>query len=232
MLAELMSDPRNDLIEKYHPFVERVVIALMRRHGLRKEDLKEYISAGYMGLIEAAERYDPHVGVTFEGFAHRRVRGAVLDMIRRSSEVKGASYRILKAIRTINAMEESLTEVLSSNVEDSQEMLKKVFDFTANGFLAIRLQGISPEEIIDSDTDEATSPEFQLIALEKHNRLKRVVEKLPEKERFIVEQHYFYGRDFYEIIELRPELSKSWVSKLHSRALELLADYLRKEGGI
>jgi RNA polymerase sigma factor for flagellar operon FliA len=229
MLAVQMSDPRETLIEKYDPFVKRVVLAVIQRFGLKREDLDEYLSAGYMGLIEASERFDESHGVSFEGFAHRRVRGAVLDLIRRSSEVRGTSYHVLKAVRSLQVVEEDLVTSIAEASNSDREILSKIFSFTARGFLAIRMHGSNPEDLLEQKAEQYPSAEAAILKLEKTEEMRKVVRSLPEKERFIVEKHYFDGLSFQEIIKLRPELSKSWVSRLHSRALDQLADLLRKK---
>jgi len=230
MLATHMPDSRDVLIEQYQHFVKRIVLTLIKKYQLPREELDSYLSAGYMGLIEASERFDKSIGVSFEGFAHRRVRGAVLDYIRSSSETRGGSYRVLKALRSLQVAEEDLTSVLADKTIDDSEALTKIFSFAARGFLAIRLHGINPEQIIESRAEQHPSAEVRVLHEEYLEELKQVVSKLPDKERFIVEQHYFAGLTFQEIIQLRPELSKSWVSRLHSRALDQLADLMRAAG--
>jgi len=66
----------------YAPFVRRVVQSVIERHGLY-HDQEDYHQAGWLGLLDAARRYDPSRGARFETYAGIRIRGAVIDESRR-----------------------------------------------------------------------------------------------------------------------------------------------------
>ena len=222
-----MLDPRDELIERHEAFVRRIVIATVRTFGLPKESTDEYISAAYMGLLDAADRFDPSLGKSFEGFAFRRIRGAVIDLIRSNSDVTGASYKAIKALRALDNHDDAIA--VASNDSDD-DVMQKIFSFSARGFLAVQLSGEKNEKSLKNVVDDSESAELQVIRDQRYQSLQRIVKKLPEKEQYIVQQHYFLGRSFAEIVQARPDLSKSWVSRLHTRALDLLAQLIREHG--
>jgi RNA polymerase sigma factor for flagellar operon FliA len=77
---------------------------------------------------------------------------------------------------------------------------------------------------------ELQNPERVLQRKREAKKMRAIVATLPEKERTIIEQYYFHDRKFIEVAEQFSGLSKSWVSRLHDRALDLLREKLR--GGV
>ena len=226
-----MLDPRNEIIEKHDDFVRKVVKKTMSRFGLPPEGFDEYLTAAYLGLVEASERYDPDSGSPFEGYAYRRVRGAIIDLIRQTSDLSGTSYRAMKAMQSMDDLEEEVSRSICSS-NDDQAVLRKIFSFASRGFLTVRLHGAQQQNALAQVADEQDTAEQKLLREEKFVSLQQIVRKLPEKERYIVEQHYFVGKSFVQIVHDRPELSKSWVSRLHARALDQLSMLIRAAGGL
>ena len=70
-----------------------------------------------------------------------------------------------------------------------------------------------------------------MVAEESGRRITSLIESLPEKERLIVEEYYYKGLSFIEITQKFPNLSKSWISRLHKRALFRLRRMLLNEWG-
>src|SRR5688572_8649730 len=88
---------RNQLIETYLPLVEKVV-AVVRRRLPEHIDHDDLHSAGVMGLIGAVKRFDHAQTHTFEGYARLRIRGAVLDELRRNDSCTRRSRAMAKRI--------------------------------------------------------------------------------------------------------------------------------------
>jgi len=102
-------DARAELIESYRPYVSRLVakMGIPPTSVLGREDL---VSAGVVGLIDAVDRFDHRRGVPFEGFARQRIRGAVIDELRR---LDGRTRVFWKGVRDGTKDEETMPVALS-----------------------------------------------------------------------------------------------------------------------
>ena len=220
---------RNVLIEQYHGYVQTIVSRLIRTMGLPAALRDDFISAGMLGLVEAADRFDPARGYEFKSFAFLRIRGAVIDHIRSGCELSGHGYRVFKALEAAHELQAERLErpqpptagVPGDRTAHALEYLSK----SATAFKMSRLNaGAVPVE-------EATSedPEETLAKKQEIEKIRTLVATLPEKERTIIEQYYFHDRKFTEVAENYAGLSKSWVSRLHDRALTILRDKFLEE---
>ena len=197
----------------------------MSSFSLPAEDIDEYTSAAYFGLVDAAERYHPEPGADFRSYAFMRVRGAVLDCMRDKSLISPAAYRCSKAMEMSNDLRE--VELKTSQSKKARLRLARVFESTAKAALALRMSYEDAElELLDSDSQ--TTIEDQYIQREEGKRLKRFVAKLPVRERRILEAIYFKDKTYDDILKEHPDISKSWLSRIHSRALSKLKEkYVR-----
>lgn len=218
-----MGARRNELIADHQDYTHGVVRRLIRTMGLPGSLFDEFVSAGYLGLVEAADRYDESAGVTFKNFAFLRIRGAVIDSIRQCSELSGKGYRCAKALERAHSLAEEEGGVVKSD-QPAEANIARILDHLAKGALAYRLDVADAEERISSLADPGATPEGSLEAKERVRALKSLVQSLPERERMIVELYYFEGLSFVEIAHKVQGLSKSWVSRLHARALTLLKE--------
>ena len=225
---------RDRLIVKYRDYVRSVALRMIGAMNLPSQDLDEYISAGYIGLIEAAQRFNPDVGTGFEGYAYLRIRGAIIDNIRAHSELSGKAYRFVRAMQAVQDLREG--EADSALAEDCATgsrggSINRMLDFAANGALAFRLSLSEGYEGITEECSGEENPERRLLVAERNRKFREMVATLPRKERTIIEDFYFKEKSFKEIADEKEGHSKSWVSRLHSRALERLKEmYLESKG--
>ena len=228
---------RDSLIERYQKYVHRLVGNMIHVIGLPASSMDEYISAGYLGLVEAAERFDFKPESDFQAYARFRIRGAVIDHIRAHSEISGKAYRYARALRAAHDMHEGDGERVCENSLpersiDPADRLAGVLDFAARGALAFRLTLTDAEEAEISDcAGQYKDAEQQMMAKQSAARFRALVARLPDKERLVVEEYYFKEKSFKQITDEYPSLSKSWVSRLHSRALRRLKDFYLESAG-
>lgn len=233
MTAPARKIRRDGLIEDYREYVASLVMRLMRIMQLPYEHRDELTAAGYLGLVEAAERYDFSVGTDFKCYAFLRIRGAVIDCIRKYSQVSGAGYRYVKALQGAHELQVEATERDRNPTQtalNTRTQLEQMLEYAGRSAFAFRLSMTDAEAELQDKSVEQENVEHHITRREDHARLRQLVAKLPAKERFIIEQHYFCGRSFTDIATESCELSKSWISRLHSRALRLLKEsYLSDE---
>lgn len=215
---------RDDLIEEFRGFVDSVVDRMIRSMNLPRALRTEFVSAGYLGLVEAAERFDTSRCTDFRGYAFLRIRGAVIDCVRSGCEVSGRAYRILRALEAANeAALDGLTGATEEEVSGKTgRTLTHALEFLSKSALAHRLQ--STRYGGDGPRTAPENPEDDLYLKREAVRLREIVATLPEKERTIIEQFYFQDKRFIDIADESIGFSKSWVSRLHGRALEMIRE--------
>lgn len=225
---------RNSLVEEYQEYVHAVVLRMIRQMGLPAALFEEFVSAGYLGLVEAASRFDAESGAEFRNFAFLRIRGAVIDSIRECSELSGKGYRFARAIHSMHDLRAEKDRELIANSEihrsdsaererEEQQRLGRILDYLAAGALAFRLNS----SFIDDDAvciSTMENPELLCARRQEQLRIRGIIAELPEKERLVIEKYYLEGRSFREISSEHSGMSKSWISRLHARALKRLRD--------
>jgi len=224
---------QDKLIAEYQDYVNSIVGTMVKTMGLPLQFFDEFVSAGYLGLVEAASRFDHQSGKDFRGFAFLRIRGAIIDSIRECADTSGKAYRYVKAIQATHNLREDCfdSEQSHASAASREEALAEVFDFAAKGVLAFRLSVDDAEEEIFDELGSPETPEEHLNFRQNNEKIRAVIATLPEKERLVIEEFYFNDRSFTEIADGPHGLSKSWVSRLHTRALERLFTVLRKDQG-
>ncbi len=208
------------------------------RCSVERDDL---ISAGRVGLLNAARRFDPAQGVTFSHFASFRVRGAMLDAVRENSTIPRYDYYRLKALTVADqfsdgdwhrvhvgaivpaamsegSAERSLDEHLQAMVDAA------AISLIVDGSGEVTSDGIA---VAGDNPEEAYSRAEQMARIE--SELDAMVDErvLTASEREIVQRHYFGGQS---ITQIATELnfSKAWVSEQHTRAISRLSERLRE----
>ena len=184
---------------------ERMVHGLANR--LRRElslrgDLDDLIAFGFGGLLEARHRFDPSRGVRFQTFAYHRVRGAMLDGVRKMSQLPRRAHE-----RFQSAAETTPTAAPTA--------LDKAFTRMTALSTATVLQGRFGNE----------SPEAVLLKNESITRLLQALPSLSPRQRVLVRGFYFEGRSI-DAMARELGISKSWASRLHTSALRELRDAL------
>ena len=223
MKSAEVTNTADQLILAYQGYVIKIVGQLIRMMNLPLRYADEFISAGYVGLVEAANRFDPSSGASFSNYAMLRIRGAIIDSIRRSSEVSGNAYKVARALRGAHDIRE-LEKDKSFCGKSSDERLSKILDFVAKGALTFRLSMEEAEAEISELSDSSSRPDIRFEYREKLDILKKVISELPRKERAIIKGYYFEGKSFAQIADEDCSLSRSWVSRIHARAVTLLKE--------
>jgi RNA polymerase sigma factor for flagellar operon FliA len=207
----------DEFIRQYEPFVRGIVKHTRAQLGLEC-DVEDLIAFAFEGLLEARQRFDASRGVQFKSFAYYRVRGAVLDGVRRMAYLPRRAYARLKAAEAVDLDGEPAAEALGGAAAGDAEQALRALDGALGRIAAAYTVAASAS---DADTD----PEHNLLARELRERVQRALAVLPEQELFLIRGHYIDGRNFDELAaELG--LSKSWASRLHTRALGRMRDAL------
>jgi RNA polymerase sigma factor for flagellar operon FliA len=194
--------------------VEKVVRRLSRELDLScdPDDLRAW---GQQGLLEAKQRFDASRGVRFSTFAYYRVRGAVIDGIRKQGWLRRRAYAKLKAFEAGDRVCEPLAETEAQAPSASAEQrAAQIGDMLGKISAAYLLSALG-----QGDDDAPETPEEQVDLAMTRKQVQRDLAELPERERILLEAVYFEGATIEEA-GARLGLSKSWASRMHAKALE------------
>jgi RNA polymerase sigma factor for flagellar operon FliA len=196
----------------------------------RVRDYVEYdelVAMGNAGLAEAAGRYDPSRGASFSTFAWYRVYGAIVDGLRRSSTLPRRTWAKLVALRAAGEYLEHRGErdagarAAGAPAQTTEDQLTAVRDAIA-AIQTVYLTSLEGLREQGGDLPEvAPGADQQLDTARLSKRVREAITQLPERERQLLEKHYFEGKN---LLEAGAELgiSKSWASRMHAQAVDRL----------
>lgn len=214
----------DDLIAQSAPLVKRIAYHMSGRlpDFVEVDDL---IQAGMLGLMEAARRFDATRGASFNTFAEQRIRGAMLDEVRRNDWTPRSVHRkardISGAIRSIETTtgEEAKDEAIAAQLGWSMvEYHKTLADLRGQKMLSLDDPGAEGESLGDQLIDPQDEPSETVQKQHLIGHLSRAIERLPERERLVLSLYYDEELTLREIGEVLG-VSESRISQLHSQAL-------------
>lgn len=224
-----LSAAQNRRVVSGIPFVEALArrMASTMPHSINLGDL---VQDGVLGLIDAAHRFDDGRGIKFETFAERRIRGAMIDALRRDAWPRG----VRRQRRELEAARETLRRELGHEPSLSDLAAKVGTDEKRLGRTIVRIATIeSTSSLATSDTIDESSlptvlvpshPEAPDAAYERSEvkaRVHAAIESLPPRERKVVGL-YYYGEVTMKQIGEEIGVNESRVSQLHARAIKRL----------
>jgi RNA polymerase sigma factor for flagellar operon FliA len=214
-----LGESKPQILEKYGPYV-RSLAAQVRKQFNSQFEMDELVAWGQIGLLEAAERFDARVGANFLTFAHYRIKGAIYDGLRKMGVLKGGA-----ASERANAYMTNLSDRGGGggSIDDDVREISGAVTGLAMVF-ATSLEGTEGLQVSDDSL-----PADEKIQLEQmRRRVRAAIEKLPEKERKLLQGYYFQNKTLEEAgAEIGQ--SKSWASRLHARAVETLKQLLEDD---
>ena len=220
-------------IEDYAPLVKRIAYHMMLRMpaSVQVDDL---IQAGMIGLIEASQKYDASRGASFETYAGIRIRGAIVDEMRRGDWVPRSVHRNARRVSQAVAAVEARTGRDASDSEVAAELgvsLNEYFEMLqdSNGSRLFSYEETFGEEDSNIDATEHSSAfASPLDGLQRDgmkSALVKAIAQLPERERMVLALYYDQELNLKEI-GLVLGVSESRVSQIHSQAAARLRNKL------
>ncbi|MDP9000057.1 MAG: sigma-70 family RNA polymerase sigma factor [Myxococcota bacterium] len=220
-----------EVLARFHAELDLVDI-VARQLGRRiaaAVTLDDLRSFGREGLLQAARTFDESHGVPFRRWANVRIRGAMIDGVRKWG---GLPRRVYRELRSWEAGDRMLT-----TYDEEDAIGPATTPEAADARLTAYLAGIataiamgtmvaSPRENREVEGCDET-PEKLVQDLELSTRVRAIVAKLPDRERTLIERHYF-GDETLDAAAASLGLSKSWGSRLHARAIEIIGRELRR----
>lgn len=233
----MIGEKNNEIVVgKYIPLVKYIAgrVILGKNKYIEYEDLVGY---GMVGLMDALSKFDKDKGMKFSTYASIRIRGAMIDEMRRNSPIsKGAMDKLNKYNRALETLQnrnlrEPNRKELAEELNVSEKEVSEVegyINYISISSLDSIIYGeddISVKSIIE-DTS-GIRPDIILEEKEEIEILKKSIEKLNEKDRIVLNLYYYEGLTLKEIGMIL-EVSESRVCQLHSRAVLNLRKFMKK----
>lgn len=211
--------------------VDAIAFSLRRQMG-DYAVVDELVSYGREALIIAARSYDPARGVTFRRWAAFKIKGAMTESMRSRGPLPKRVYRKLRAIEAADRIYEVAAEEEAvappPSPDEADDRLTQTLTSAAHAMAIGMLHMRSTEDMLRPIEDRGgDSPEDLTAHAEMARILREVIDERPENERTLLMRHYFDEVTFDEAAK-ELGLSKSWGSRLHSRAIEGLARSLKR----
>jgi RNA polymerase sigma factor FliA len=237
MRAQPVAAAHNRRVVASLPFVE----ALARRMAASMPnsiDVGDLVQNGVIGLIDAAHRFDEDRGIKFETFAERRVRGAMIDALRRDAWPRGVRRQrreldaAREALRRELGHEPSMADLAARVGSDEKRLSRTIvrintIESTSPMATGDHVDGSSlPPALVPSEPD---SPDEAYEKLETRNHVRTAIQSLPWRERKVIGL-YYYGEVTMKQIGAEIGVNESRVSQLHARAIRRLRVALGEMG--
>ena len=228
---------KTDLVTQHASLVKRIAYHLIARlpHTVDVEDL---IQAGMIGLLDASQHYDANQGASFETYAGIRVRGAMLDEIRRNDWAPRSVHRKAREIAAViqkieqqngrNAQDNEVAKALDISIEEYHQQL-----YDSSGHHVFSLDDFNDSDELHAHpiSNNQSEPEQETQVSDFQAALVNAIKILPERERLMMGLYYNDELNLKEIGEVLG-VSESRVSQIHSQTIirlrSKLSDWLKE----
>ncbi|HYO63799.1 MAG TPA: sigma-70 family RNA polymerase sigma factor [Pyrinomonadaceae bacterium] len=221
---------RDALIEQHRSYARALAIKVMQTLPV-SVDLNDLVAYGEIGLVEAAERYDPRRGVAFPTFAHYRIKGAIHDGLREMGYYSRSQTVRVRWVANANDIvqaaaddERAAHETAPASVDDEIAAAQSLVD----SLIPVYLLSLGSDTVPEVADHHALSME----QIERHELVSFVMsalKDLSDDEQQLIQALYFKHNSMTELAA-RMGITKSWISRLHARAIKHLREALRERG--
>ena len=215
--------PEERLVHQALPLVNHLARGLGRRWG-RCAEVEELAAAGRLALVELVRAYDPE-RAPFAPYASRRLEWAMRDALRRHTHSRTAASRV--HLNLAEGRGASDADLDSNNGLAPTELVaaqSAELDCFAVGSPVVAAGDM------EAVRDPSDTPEQHVLRRREEQRIRGAVQALPERERALVQEHYFRGERL-DRAAAALGISKSWASRLHARAIARLGEALQLNAG-
>lgn len=216
-------EAQDGFIKRHASLVKRIAYQLLGKLP-ETVQLDDLLQAGMLGLLEASKNYDDSKGASFETFAGIRIRGNMLDEVRRNDWVPRSVYRnarmISAAVRAIenrvgrDAKDQEVALELGISLNDYHAMLT---DSAGGHLYAFEDLGVTDDVLKGSASDSFSEPHVKALHEDATSQLSKIIEGLPKNEKLVLSLYYERDLNLKEIGEVLG-VSESRVSQIHSQA--------------
>lgn len=220
-------ETRNEIVLMYTTLVKKIVLRFKGSYS-NFGQLDDMVNQGIIALIDAVEKFDPDLGNKFETFASLKIKGAIIDFMRKQDWVPRNQRNLSKELDEVynefyaeHGCEPSKQE-MADKMGVSITHLDKILQQRHNSIIlsyeeAINEKMMTASPLITNESDK-DSPETGLLYEELKSKLMEAIDQLNEKERLVVSLYYYENLKLKEIAEVL-SITESRVSQIHSAAI-------------
>ncbi len=224
LYAEASSMSQEDLVTRHAPLVKRIAYHLMSRlpPSVQADDL---IQAGMIGLLEAARNYDASQGASFETYAGIRIRGSMLDEIRKCDWAPRSLHRKVRQVAEVvreveathgrDAKDSEVAERMGITLEAYHQILQ---DASGHKIFSMEELVAGAESVSEGMCESIAGPLDELERGEFKRSLAAAISGLPEREQLVMALYYDEEMNLREIGAVLG-VSESRVCQIHGQAL-------------
>jgi len=218
---------RNEIVLQYTGLVKKIVLRFKGSYN-NFGQLDDMVNQGMIALINAVEKFDSELGNKFETFASLKIRGSIIDFMRKQDWVPRSQRSLSKVLEDTfgelyvqngrEPTENEIAEKMGITIENLQKILEQrhnSFVLSYEEAINEKMMEVSPL-ITNQRKDE--SPEAQILYDELKLKLGDAIDQLKEKERIVVSLYYYENLKLREIAEILG-VTESRVSQIHSQAI-------------
>ena len=226
---------RNEIVLMYTGLVKKIVYRFKGSYN-NFGQMDDMVNQGMIVLIDAVEKFNPDMGNKFETFATLKIRGAVIDFMRKQDWVPRSQRSLSKVLEETYgelyaALEREPTEAeIAEKMNISETNLQKILQQRHNSIVLSYEEAINEKmmEVSPLITEERAddSPESTILMGELKLKLGEAIDQLKEKERLVVSLYYYENLKLKEIAEVLG-VTESRVSQIHSQAMIKMRNRLK-----
>ena len=220
-------EARNEIVLQYINLVRRIVLRFKGSYN-NFGQLDDMVNQGIIALIDAVEKFDPEMGNKFETFASLKIKGAIIDFMRKQDWVPRNQRNLSKELDEVYSQLYSQNGIEPTKQEMADHMgisithLDKILQQRHNAIILSYEEAINEKMMVASplitNQVEKDTPESGLLQEELKQKLIEAIDNLNEKERLVVSLYYYENLKLKEIAEVMG-ITESRVSQIHSAAI-------------
>ena len=218
---------------QYHPLVKKIALYLKRKLPSHI-DFDDLLQSGLVGLLEAKKQYKSDQGATFETYASIRIRGSIIDSLRKNSWITRDTIKNMRKISDAitkieqrnkkQATTEEIIAELGITIDEHFQISQEIS--VCNVMSLDEIEG--DNRLLGTDID---NPQCLVQEDNIKNRVNEIVIGLPEKEQLVLSLYYVEEFTLKQIAEIL-ELTEARICQLHSQALARIRAKMSREGSI
>ena len=229
--SKIIKPNANQLINDHTNLVKKISWHL---HGRVNSiiDIEDIIQIGMLGLISAAQNYVPQKNASFASYASIRVKGEILDYLRKSSNLDRTTISIKKdSEKAVVILRNKLgREPFLNEIADELGMSPEKYQEWSHAFEASVIKSLedSYDDYSNWFSTNDLNPEEQINDIELRNNLKEALSKLDGKEAIIIQLYFVEELNIYEIAEVM-DVTTGRVSQIKTSAIKRIREQLKKD---
>ncbi len=220
-------EARNEIVLKYTHIVKKIVLRFRGSYN-NFGQLDDMINQGIVALIDAVEKFEPSFGNKFETFASIKIRGSIIDFMRKQDWVPRNQRNLSKELDEVyeqlyceTGSEPSQTKIaerMGITVPHLDKVLEQRHNSIVLSYEEIVYESVLKATPLNVNESESHSPEGELLYNELRGKLGEAIDQLNERERQVISLYYYESLKLKEIATIL-SISESRVSQIHSAAI-------------